>query len=128
MSGVSSIGEGAFSGCLALEGITLPGNLQVLGASAFESCVHLKKIVLPDGIRTLPEGVFQNCSQLQKVYLPRNLSKVCNGAFRFQQPLTVYWAGSASDWTRAGISISQYGNDALVKASFVYNATPNALK
>ena len=62
------------------------------------------------------------------MYLPRNLSKVCNGAFRFSQPLTVYWSGSASDWTRANISISQYGNDALVKASFVYNATPNALK
>ena len=95
----------------------------MLGASAFESCIHLKKIVLPEGIRILPESVFQNCAQLQKVYLPRNLSKICTGAFRFQQPLTVYWSGSASDWAHAGISISQYGNDALVKASFVYNAT-----
>ena len=49
-SGVSSIGNYAFSGCSSLSNVNLPNSITSIGSSAFNNCSNLTTIALPDGL------------------------------------------------------------------------------
>ena len=74
--GLQTIGSSAFSGCAALESLTLPEGLQTIGGSAFYGCSSLTEIVLPDGITTLGGGAFAKCASLRKVTIPSSLTEL----------------------------------------------------
>ncbi len=62
--GVLSIGENAFSTCMALAGVTLPQGLASIGAQAFDGCAGLKEITIPSSVAFIGEYAFYGCDSL----------------------------------------------------------------
>ena len=103
-SGLTSIGDDAFSGCAMLTTVKLPKHLKHIGARAFKGCAKLKTMVLsdsltsigeeafegckvfaltslPDGIMQIPARTFQNCEALTTMTLPLNVAFIGDEAF-----------------------------------------------
>ena len=102
---VRRIGDGAFSGCSGLTGITLPsgivwienyafqscsgllnvslpGTLTYIGSCAFDGCSGLASVVIPDSVTSMDSTAFSNCSALQSVTLSRNLTSIPSYCFK----------------------------------------------
>ncbi len=77
---VKSIGENAFSGA-GIEEITLPQSIIKTEAYAFFDCYALKSITLPDNLTTIGEGAFLSCTSLENIYIPKSVSFIGEGAF-----------------------------------------------
>lgn len=75
-SGVTSIGDGAFSGCSNLSSIELPAGITRIGGTAFTSCSNLSSIDLPDGIMSIGGGAFAYCSNLSSIDLPDGITSI----------------------------------------------------
>ena len=58
---VSSIGSGAFSGCVSLANINLPNSVSYIDSGAFNGCINLTSIDLPTNLYMLNYGVFLVC-------------------------------------------------------------------
>ena len=63
--GVTSIGDGAFSGCSNLEAIGLPESLEQIGREAFVSCKALTEVLIPDNVSFIGQDAFGDCENLQ---------------------------------------------------------------
>ena len=51
-SGVTKIGDGAFSGCIDLQSVTIPASVETIGAGAFSACSNLSEITMLRAGRT----------------------------------------------------------------------------
>ena len=82
---LTSISEGAFSGCQKLNITTLPIAIQELVASAFSQCKSLGNFDLRNctSLKTIPSSCFAYCDNLRLVGddLPENVTKVGSRAF-----------------------------------------------
>ena len=102
------IASSAFSGCKALERITIPESVEAFGDEVFAFCTSLKRaelrctfheienfgewvffnctsleeVRLPEGISKLPSGTFDDCSSLKHIKLPEGLTSIESCAFR----------------------------------------------
>ena len=64
-TGVTSIGNEAFTGCEALTSVTLPGSgLETIGEKAFMGCEKLLSITIPKSVTTIKERAFLYCQAL----------------------------------------------------------------
>lgn len=63
-SSVGTIENYAFSGCKALEEVTI--SAAEIGNQAFRSASALKKVTLGEGVETIPAGAFSNCGMGNK--------------------------------------------------------------
>lgn len=67
-SSVTSISNGAFSGCTSLSPtVVLPDNLSHIGENAFANCTGLYYITFPSGFVTLDRDAFIGCSNMKTV-------------------------------------------------------------
>ncbi|OOM60702.1 leucine-rich repeat domain-containing protein [Clostridium beijerinckii] len=57
-NGLTSIGQGAFSGCGNLTNIIIPDNV------AFAGCHSLRSIDIPKSVKRIEGGAFENCDKL----------------------------------------------------------------
>ena len=80
-SGVSHIGDRAFSGCEKLTAITLPTSLTHIGDNAFNGCEKLNAITLPDGLTHIGDRAFEGCENLTAITLPTSLTHIGDRAF-----------------------------------------------
>lgn len=67
-SSVGTIENYAFSGCKALEEVTI--SAAEIGNQAFRSASALKKVTLGEGVETIPAGAFSNCGMGNKNNFP----------------------------------------------------------
>ena len=95
-SGVTKVGNYAFSGLGKLQNVTLPASLTTIGKGAFEDDSKLTRITIPAGVTSIGADAFSGCSSLDDVY----------------------FEGSASQWKK--ISIGS-GNGPLTSASMHYS-------
>lgn len=87
LTGVKSIGDGAYKGCFALTSVTFDAVVESIGSYAFEGCLALATITFngteeaPSALNTIGNGAFSGCTVLQNPTLPKNVETV--GAFAF---------------------------------------------
>ena len=77
---VTSIGNYTFSSCYALETIDLPNTLTSIGRQAFYH-TGLTTVTIPDSITEIAEGTFYYCDALETVNIPDSVTTIGNSAF-----------------------------------------------
>ena len=65
--GTKVIYYAAFSGCDALESVSIPDGVPSLGDYAFENCSSLAELTVPDSVTSIGEGTFSCCVSLESV-------------------------------------------------------------
>lgn len=78
--GATSIGDGAFEDCYAIENIALPSGMTSIAARTFSGCRALKNIVIPDGVTSIGKRAFSSCG-LTDIMIPENVEYIGEGAF-----------------------------------------------
>ena len=68
-SNVTSIGDGAFSGCIGLKSATIHEGVISIGSYAFLDCSGLTSIEIPSSVTSIGGDVFKGCSGLVSVTL-----------------------------------------------------------
>ena len=97
---VTSIGSMAFSGCDALDEITIPHNVNYIDNTAFQGCgfskvtlhcenvsacfkkmVGLREVVMGDEVKSIADEAFMDCSSLTNVRLSPNVTAIRTKTF-----------------------------------------------
>ena len=81
-SGVTSIGESAFSDCTSLTDITIPDSVTSIGESAFSSCTSLTSVTIPGGVASIDKWAFVNCTSLTSATIIEGVNSIGTGAFK----------------------------------------------
>lgn len=89
-SGVTSVGERAFDGCLSLETVNIAESVVKIGNFAFSGCTNLKSAVLDENLYRSSTGIFYGCPGVSVSYIASypitviggtsDVSKACAGA------------------------------------------------
>ncbi len=123
-SGITTLGDYAFTDMKQLTRVELPETLTRLGCYTFGGCVGLAEITIPEGVRILAAKAFSGCAGLTSIALPASLEAVDMKAFNYDSGLkTATYAGSADQWARIWVSNSAKGNQNLLDA-LVYTGAP----
>ena len=69
---VTSIGNGALSGCSDLPSVTIPNSVTSIGGAAFQNCSALTSVSIPNSVTSIGNGVFEGCSALTLVVINSN--------------------------------------------------------
>ena len=80
-SGVTNIGDYAFSGCNKLSSVTIPASVTWIGEEAFSGCSCLISVSIPNSVKRIGEYAFANCSSLTSVTIPNTLTNICDYTF-----------------------------------------------
>jgi BspA type Leucine rich repeat region (6 copies) len=80
-SGVTTIGDSAFSGCTALTSVTIPSTVTTIGSEAFFGCSVLSSVSLPSGLTTLGTSAFYGCPALASVTIPQGITALGDQVF-----------------------------------------------
>ena len=112
---VAAIGNGAFSSCDSLTGVTIPSDVAI-GQEAFWGCENLRSVAIREGVATVAAYAFYRCTALTEITIPESVTAIGIGTFSFCQNLTdVYYAGTETQWDRVAIGDSnKYLNSATV--------------
>lgn len=65
-SGVTSIGNYAFSGCSSLKNVAIPTGTTDMGYGAFAGS-GLFSIVIPESVTSIGDDIFDQCDNLQRI-------------------------------------------------------------
>ena len=80
-SGVTSIGNAVFYGCINIESMTIPDSVTSIGEYSFNRCRALKKLTIPNGVKTIGANAFLECLALTSISLPKSITSVGDYAF-----------------------------------------------
>ncbi|MCR5174700.1 MAG: leucine-rich repeat domain-containing protein, partial [Oscillospiraceae bacterium] len=80
-STVAGIGDSAFDGCRALSSILLPSSLRTIGEGAFRDCRALTSITIPEGVTAIPKNAFASCTDLKSISIPDTVTSIGENAF-----------------------------------------------
>ena len=94
-AGVTDIGCGAFYGCTGLTGMEIPSGVTTIRMSTFTGCTGLKSMTLPSGMTEIGMQAFSGCTGLTSVTIPSSMGKIGSSAFKGCTSLTaVYFLGN----------------------------------
>jgi hypothetical protein len=79
--GVTSIGDGAFWGCVSLSSVTIPDSVTVIGSWAFQDCASLTSVTIPNSITEIGSWAFQNCASLTRITISDSVKTIGRWAF-----------------------------------------------
>ena len=78
---VTSIGDSAFSFCIALTEVTIPQSVTSIGDSAFVGCEKLDSLTIDDAATSIGDSAFGRCNKLQTLSLGENIETIGDRAF-----------------------------------------------
>ena len=96
---VTSIGNGAFSGCSSLTDITIPSSVTSIGESAFESCTDLTSITIPKSVTSIGSNVFGGCTALTEVLLEGGSTLTSENFGEVANKVVTRWNEDNLTWT-----------------------------
>ena len=79
-AGVTSIGEGAFLGCTSLASINIPTGVTSIGEVAFGGCTGLASINIPASVESIGANAFLGCA-FTSFTIPANVTSIGEQAF-----------------------------------------------
>ena len=80
-SGVTNIGDYAFSGCYSLSSITIPDRVTSIGGYAFSNCRSLSSITILVGVTNIGANAFLYCTSLSSITIPDGVTSIESNAF-----------------------------------------------
>ena len=86
--GMTSIGDGAFSRCIALKTISIPNSVKTIGYAAFTSCDSLTFINFGTNITHIGPVAFAGCSAITILNIPNSVTSIGADAFLYCSSLT----------------------------------------
>ena len=87
-SSVTSIGNDAFGGCTILTSVKIPSSVTSIGAEAFVYCSSLKSITIPSSIKSIVDWTFEQCTSLTSVTIQKGVTSIGYKAFKNCTSLT----------------------------------------
>ena len=81
ITGGTSIGQSAFSGCSGLTSITITSSVQRIGNDAFYGCSGLTSITIPSSVTSIGLQAFSDCSGLTSITIPSSVTSIGLQAF-----------------------------------------------
>ena len=75
-SGVTSIGNNAFSSCIGLTEITIPNSVKYIGDYAFANCFGLTSVTIQSSVTSIKVGTFYYCISLTSVTIPNSVTSI----------------------------------------------------
>lgn len=79
-SNITSIDDGCFKNCTALEEIQLPDYITIIPKECFMGCTSLKSIYIPRGVTILRDRAFSGCTSLASINLSADLQSIAKDA------------------------------------------------
>lgn len=104
ITGGTSIGMFAFSGCSHLTDITISSTVTTIEGGAFFGCTSLTNITISESVTLINTIAFSNCSSLTSIIIPESVTHIGSSAFEECNYLTIYCealsqpSGWRSDW------------------------------
>ena len=89
--GITSIGNGIFSGCYRLGNITIPQKITSIGERAFADCEGMTNINIPNNVTAIGDNAFEYCRSLKSVYIT-DIAKWCAIKFSNYYSNPLYYA------------------------------------
>ena len=86
---VTEIQLGAFKNCVNLSSIVLPKSIKAIPDEAF-NCTSLSAVEIPPDVSVIGKNAFRRC-RLTRVHIPKNTIKICEGAFKLNRNLSVFF-------------------------------------
>ncbi len=78
---VTSISEGAFSGCSSLKSVTIPDGITNIDIGVFSDCDNITRVTIPDSVMNINDYAFSGCSSLTSVTIPDSVTSIGKYAF-----------------------------------------------
>ena len=109
-SGVTSIGDYAFSRMTGLTSLEIPGSVKEIGAYAFWGCNNLSSITLNEGLETIGESAFRTIYEMKTktLNIPASVTTIEPHAFEIFQCVGFKVSeGNASFMAKGGVLFSK---------------------
>ena len=87
-SGVTSIGNFAFTDCSNLKSVTIPSSVTAIRNYVFYRCSSLTSVTIPNSVTSIGDWAFQGCTSLTSVTIPNSVTEIGYYAFYYCASLT----------------------------------------
>ena len=70
-----------YSGCEAIEEVTIPNGIKSIFNGYFSDCKSLRSVTIPESVTKIDDNVFRHCESLGSVTIPESVTSIGRNAF-----------------------------------------------